>query len=218
MSKGIDLSKPPPSDACGPYAKTGMKVESYKNLVQPGKAPLDLVYNNVHGPFRESYNGAQYFVSFLDDWDKSSDIIFLGGKSDALAAFQLFQQRHKRRNQPVHILCTENGGEYSSHKFKKYRDECRIILEPTIRRNPQINGSAEQLEQTIHKMANAILSESGFSKKYWSEIVLTANYLQNRMPIKRRHITPYESKTGLQPQLGHLRRIGQCRYAQNQKP
>lgn len=120
MSKGIDLSKPPPSDACGPCAKTGMKVESHKDPVQPGKAPLDLVYSDVHGPFPESYDGAKYFVSFLDDWDKSSDIILLGGKSDALAAFQLFQRRHERGDQHVHRLCTDNGGEYSSHKFEEH--------------------------------------------------------------------------------------------------
>lgn len=84
--------------------------------------------------------------------------------------------------------------------------------------NPQMNGSAERLGQTIHRMANALLSESGLSKKYWSEMVLTANYLRNRMPVTGRDITPYESKTGLQPQLGHLYRIGQRGYVQDQKP
>lgn len=72
-----------------------MKVETHRDPIQPGKAPLDLIHSDVHGPFPESYDGAKYFVSFLDDWGKSSDIILLGGKSDALAAFQLFQRRHE---------------------------------------------------------------------------------------------------------------------------
>ena len=176
-----------------------MKVETHKDPIQHGKAPLDLIHSDVHGPFLESYYGAKYFVSFLDDWDKSLDIILLGGKCDALAAFQLFQRRHKKRDQRVHRLRTDNGGEYSSHKFEEYRDECGIIWEPTVPGNPQMNGRATRLGQTIHRMANSLLSESGLPKKYWSELVLTANYLRNRMPVPGRDITPYESKTGLQP-------------------
>lgn len=49
-------------------------------------------------------------------------------------------------------------------------------------------------------------------------MVLIANYLRNRMPVIRRDITPYKSKTGLQTQLGHLCHIGQQEYAQDQKP
>lgn len=46
-----------------------------------------------------------------------------------------------------------------------------------------MNGSAERLGQTIHKIASALLSESELAKKYWSEMVLTANYLWNRLPV-----------------------------------
>lgn len=49
-------------------------------------------------------------------------------------------------------------------------------------------------------------------------MVLTAYYLRNRMPVTGRNITPYESKTGFQPQLGHLRHIVQQGYAQDRKP
>lgn len=84
-------------------------------------------------------------MSFLDDWDKSSDIILLGGKSNVLAAFQLFQQRHERGDHRVRRLRTDNGGEYSSHKFEEHRDECGITWEPTVPENPQMNGSAKRL-------------------------------------------------------------------------
>ena len=194
-----------------------MKVKSHKDPVQPSKAPLDLVYSDVHGPFPKSYNGTKYFVSFLNDWDRSSDIILLNKKSNALAAFQPFKRRHKKGNQHMHRLCTNNGGEYSSHKFEKHWDECGIIWEPIVPENPQMNESAKQLGQTIHKMTNALLFESSLSKKYWFEMVLTANYLRNRMPVTRRHITPYESKTSFQAQLSYFCRIGQWGYAQNQK-
>lgn len=76
MSKGFDLSNPLPSDARPPCAKTGIKVETHKDPVEPGKALLDLIHIDAHGPFSQSYDGAKYFVSFLGDWDEPSDILF----------------------------------------------------------------------------------------------------------------------------------------------
>ncbi len=40
-----------------------------------------------------------------------------------------------------------------------------------------MNGAAERLGQTLHKMASKMLKDSGFDLRYWSELVLTANYL-----------------------------------------
>ncbi len=112
MSKGIDLSKPPPTDACPPCVKIGMKAETHKDPIEPGKALLDFIHSNVHGHLPQSYDGDKYFVSFLEDRDKSSDIILLGGKSDALAAVRLFHRRHERGNQRVHLkppFCTKGS-------------------------------------------------------------------------------------------------------------
>ena len=46
-----------------------------------------------------------------------------------------------------------------------------------------MNGSTDRLEQTIHEIASTFLSESELAKKYWSEMVLTANYLRNQLPV-----------------------------------
>lgn len=91
IAKSIDLSKSSPSDTCGPYTKTEIKVESHKAAIQLGKALLDLVYSNVYRLFPEGYDSAKYFIGFLDDWNKLFNIILLSRKSDILVAFQLFQ-------------------------------------------------------------------------------------------------------------------------------
>lgn len=91
ISRSIDLSKSSPSNTCRPYTKTEIKVESYKAPIQLGKTPLDLVYNNVYRLFPRGYDNAKYFIGFLDDWNKLSDIILLDKKSDTLVTFQLFQ-------------------------------------------------------------------------------------------------------------------------------
>lgn len=115
-------------------------------------------------------------------------------------------------------VCTDGGGEYDSHEFTKFRDEHRIIWEPIVPGNPQMNGTAERLGQTLHKMASTMLKDSGFELRYWPELVLTANYLRNRGPVVGRNLTPYEADTGHKPILGHLRRIGQIGLSQARKP
>lgn len=87
MSKNIDFSKLPLNNACIPYTKTVIKVKTHKDYIQPRRALFDPIHGDIHGPFSSSYNGRKYFVAFLDNWDKASDIVLLEGKSDIFAAF-----------------------------------------------------------------------------------------------------------------------------------
>lgn len=84
--------------------------------------------------------------------------------------------------------------------------------------NPQQNGSAERLGQTLHRKAATMLKESNLDIKYWPEMFRTANYLRNHQPVTGKSITPFEASYGRPPQLGHLRRMGQIGYAQDRKP
>ncbi len=70
--------------------------------------------------------------------------------------------------------------------------------------NPQMNGASERLGQTLHKMGSTMLKDSGFELRYWPELVLTTNYLQNCGPVVGCNLTPYEADTGHKPILGHL--------------
>ena len=59
-----------------------------------------------------------------------------------------------------------------------------------------------------------MLHHANFSSAYWGEAVLTANYLQNRLPTKSVYNkTPYELWTGRKPNLTHLRTFGCTAYA-----
>lgn len=59
-----------------------------------------------------------------------------------------------------------------------------------------------------------MLKESNLDIKYWPEMIGTANYLRNRQPVTGKSMTPFEASYGRRPQLGHLCRIRQIRYAQ----
>lgn len=126
--------------------------------------------------------------------------------------------RNEKGDKRVRRLRTDGGGEYDSKAFARFREEKGIIREPIIPGNPQMNGAAGRLGQTLHCMANALRKDSGFAIQYWPELILTANYLRNREPVVGRDITPIEVDTQRPPFLGHLRRIGQRGVAQLRKP
>ncbi|UYV76794.1 hypothetical protein LAZ67_14002030 [Cordylochernes scorpioides] len=46
-------------------------------------------------------------------------------------------------------------------------------------------------------MAKTMLKESGLDFRYWGEAILTANYLQNRLPARKLTKTPYELWNGI---------------------
>lgn len=57
-----------------------------------------------------------------------------------------------------------------------------------------------------------MLVDSGLEKRFWGEAVLTATYLQNRLPSRSVAKTPYELWWGRKPDLGHLKVFGSEAY------
>jgi len=59
-------------------------------------------------------------------------------------------------------------------------------------------------------MVNAMLNNSGLSKGYWGEALLTACHIQNRLPHKKTHVTPYELWKKKRPNISYFKVWG-CR-------
>ena len=92
----------------------------------------------------------------------------------------------------IRTFRTDNGGEYTSTEFENYLKAEGIRHELTVPKTPQQNGIAERLNQTLVEMAQSMLLDSKFSKKFWGEAISTAVYLKNRTPVKALNKTPFE--------------------------
>ena len=62
--------------------------------------------------------------------------------------------------------------------------------------SPSQNGVAERKNRSIVEMAKCMLLDAGLPLKYWGEAVMTAVYLQNRLPTKATGKTPFELWNG----------------------
>ena len=125
MSKGMDLTKPPPQDACPPCTIAQSQVEP-----QPGKHPLNLIHSDVQGPFPEALTGAKYMVTFLCDFDKRSHVTLLRVKSGVLQAFKNYKKQNEYGDKRIKRLQSDCRGEYDSKDFENFGNEHDIQWEP----------------------------------------------------------------------------------------
>ena len=111
-------------------------------------------------------------------------------------------------------LRSDNGGEYTSKRFKTYLKSEGVRHEHTIPKTPEQNGVAERLNRTLVESSRSMLLDAKLPHKFWAEAISTAVYLRNRCPTKAvKGMTPYEAWHGKKPKVEHLRVFGCDAYA-----
>ena len=70
---------------------------------------------------------------------------------------------------------------------------------------PQSNGVAERKNQSLKETMNALLNNFGLPQNLWGEVVLTENFILNRVPHRKTQQTPYEKWKGRMPNLNYLK-------------
>ena len=214
---GIDLSKPPPADPCVPCGKAAGKTEPHKSRIQPGRWAADLIHGDLMGPFPCGYNKARWVVCWLDDKTQVSHVDTLYSKeaSGVMASFKTFLgiiQHGLNRCTRIRI---NNGYEFMGDSFAAWRNEQGIRTESSTAGNPQMNGCAERLNQTLMRKASTFHKDSGITLKWWPETLTAANHLRNALTStsvtnnKGQPISPFEASTGYPYPIERFRRIGQ---------
>uniref|UniRef100_A0A2N9H2K3 Integrase catalytic domain-containing protein n=1 Tax=Fagus sylvatica TaxID=28930 RepID=A0A2N9H2K3_FAGSY len=78
------------------------------------KGKLDYVHFDIWGPVKVAFKGgAQYFMSFIDDYSRKVWVYFLKNKSDAFATFKKWKvEAENQTERKLKCLRTDNGTEY----------------------------------------------------------------------------------------------------------
>jgi hypothetical protein len=102
--------------------------------------------------------------------------------------FQCFQDFHKlvanQFNARVRIIRTDNGTEYVNNAFGAYISDHGIVHQTTCPGTPPQNGVAERKNRHLLEVARSLMFQMNVPKYLWSEAVMTATYLINRMPSR----------------------------------
>ena len=100
---------------------------------------LELIHTDICGPFPTvSWNGQQYFISFIDKFSRYSYLYHIHEKSQSLEVFKSFKvEVQNQLNGRIKNVISDRGGEYYGKydgsgeqcpgPFAKFLEECGIV-------------------------------------------------------------------------------------------
>ena len=175
------------------------------------KAPFQLVYADLMGPFAPAAHGGYKYVSNITDhFSRWNAVYLLCSKDQALASLQAyvtstvipFSSRIVR-------FRADKGGEYTGKHFQAYCLETGIKQEFAATNTPQQIGVSERVGRTLCAMVRCLLVDSDLPPNLWGELMLTTTHLCNRVPHSALKMeTPYKVLYGKEADLSHLKIIG----------
>lgn len=178
--------------------------------------PLELVHSDICGPLTvSSYDGFKYFITFIDDATRFTVVQLLRARSEAMTAFIGFKRgAEKQTGRWVKQFRSDGAAEYLSKDFNEYLRDEGIVRQTSAPYSQQQNGVSERYNRTVFEKARSMLMAAGLDSGYWSDAVLTATHIQNRMPTSALSgKTPFEAYFGHKPDVSHFRVFGCVAYA-----
>ena len=177
---------------------------------------LELIHTDICGPFpTSSWNGQQYFITFINDYSRYDYLYFIHEKSQSLDVFKNFKAKVENQlGKKIKVVKSNSGGEYygrydgsseqRSGPFTKYLMECGIVPQYTMSGAPSQNGVVERQNRTLKDMVRSMINHSTLPESLWGEAVKTVVYILNRVPSKAIAKTPYKLWTNKKPSIMHL--------------
>ena len=175
--------------------------------------PLQLIHTDLSGPVNvTAKDNFRFAISFTDDFSGFVSVYLLRNKSDTTKATEQFLADTAPYGN-VKCIRSDNGGEYISNEFRSLLRKRGIRHELSSPYSPHQNGTAERNWRTLFEMARCLLLESGLPKTLWTYAIKSAAYIRNRCYNNRTNQTPYETMTGVKPDLSKMSVFGSECYA-----
>jgi hypothetical protein len=183
-------------DACqyGKIVRSSYISSDHRSVV-----PFQTIHSDVWGPSGVlSLYGYRSFVTFIDCCTRTTWVYVLKNKSDVFDCFKDFHNLIMTQyDARVKIFRTDNGTEYVNKHFDEYLSSYGIIHQTSCPSTSEQNGLAERKNRHLLEITRCIMMAMNVPKYLWSEAVMTAAYLMNRMPSRvLKNKTPIECLTG----------------------
>ncbi|KAK9667362.1 hypothetical protein RND81_14G250800 [Saponaria officinalis] len=181
------------------YAHSCSKSESlhlFHNRL--GHSSIDKI-KHVKGPYKiPSYIGARYFLTILDD--------------SLIKAFLVYVQN--QFGTTVKIFYSDNRTEFLQKFCHQLFTQKGILHQRSLVGKPQQNGRVERKHMHLLETARALRIHAHLPIKFWSDCILTATHLVNKMPTPiLQWKSPHEILFGEAPNYADLRVFGSLCFA-----
>jgi transposase InsO family protein len=183
--------------------------------------PLELVHGDLCGPISPATpGGKRYFLLLVDDYSRFMWLVLLRTKDEAAAAIRRFKaQAEAESQQPLRVLRTDRGGEFTATDFAEWCADRGVKRHLTAPYSPQQNGVVERRNQTIIGATRSMLKAMHVPAEFWGEAASAAVFILNRSLTRSLEgKTPYEGWHGTKPNVHFLRVFGCRAYAKETRP
>nr|GEZ55096.1 hypothetical protein [Tanacetum cinerariifolium] len=196
-------------NACmkGKQHKSSCKSE----LVNSASKPLHTLHMDLFGPTSvSSISHKWYCLVVTDDFSRFAWTFFLKTKNETSGILRKFiTEIENLKDLKVKIIRCDNGGEFRNKELNDFCSQKGIKREFSNARNPQQNGVAKRRNRLLIEAARTMLADAKLPVTFWTEVVNTACYVQNRVLVNKAHNkTPYELFKGRTPAIGFLKPFG----------
>jgi transposase InsO family protein len=156
---------------------------------------LERIHCDVCGPLPPCFGSYQYFILFICCYSRFVFVYFMKTRDEApqhFIDFCTFAQKFSEHK--IKILRVDNAPELVKGKLEAFCKSEGITYEKTVPHTPNQNGVAEQYNQTLNSMAQAMLLDARLSTWFWPFAIQTAVHIKNRVPHSNLppHVTPFE--------------------------
>jgi len=145
--------------------------------------PLELVHTDVVCKLETSFQGYNYYLTFLDDFSGKCWICLLKNKLDVYDKFvEFYKLTSNLYNIPIKTFKSDNRTEYINKNVTSFLNNHGIKFIHSIPGYPQQNGRTERLNQTINNYAITLLNFAKLPLSFWDSAVQCAAFLYNSNP------------------------------------
>jgi hypothetical protein len=147
-------------------------------------------------------------------------MILLKSKDEAATAIRRFHaEAEKESRQPLRVLRTDRGGEFTAVDFAEWCTDRGVQRHLTAPYSPQWNGVVERRNQTVVGARRSMLKAMSVPAEFWGEAAMTAVFVLNRSLTRSLDgKTPFEGWYSRKPYVHFLRVFGCRAYVKETKP
>jgi transposase InsO family protein len=130
---------------------------------------------------------------------------FQKAKSDATTQVINYLTHLVTQGKQPKAIQINGGGEFVNNTLRMWCKEKGIEIQMTAPYSPLQNGIAEQMNQTLMELTQAMLVTNNLSEFLWEYAMLHSAYIQNCLYTKHlKTSTPYQEWYGRKPNMAHL--------------
>ncbi len=166
-------------------------------VARPSKL-LEIMHINVCGLMKtKSCGGAQYIITFIDDFSRKTNVYFLKAKGEVFDKFKAYKMLvENETNMKIKNLWSLMEESLCPKNLMVF-GECGIQWQTSALYTPQQNGYAEHVNRTIMECVRSMILIQGLDLEFWAEVVNTTIYIKNQCPTKA-----LDSKTSQEAWIG----------------